>query len=107
MLLFSTHIYCEGWKQGKRCCLRNHRCLYKKKTNALLLILLHILHKGCHVTSLFLGGLFISKITPDNLSQPREHQDFLPVDDALLGDAVQVVVVAAGVPVFASAKTEQ
>ena len=46
-------------------------------------------------------------VTPDNLSQPREHQDFHPVDDAWLVDAVQVVVVAAGLPGFASAKTKQ
>ena len=27
MLIFSTHIYCEGWNQGEQCCFRNHRCL--------------------------------------------------------------------------------
>ena len=34
-------------------------------------------------------------VTTDDLSIPRKHQDFLPVDSALLGDAVQVVVVTA------------
>ena len=38
-------------------------------------------------------------VTPDNLSRPRKHQDFLPVCSALLGNDVQVVVVTAAVRV--------
>ena len=34
-------------------------------------------------------------VTTDDLSIPLKHQDFLPVNSALLGDAVQVVVVTA------------
>ena len=34
-------------------------------------------------------------VTTDDLSIPRKHQDFLPVNSALLDDAVQVVAVTA------------
>ena len=44
--------------------------------------------------------------SPGSLSKSRKYQDFLPVNDALLGDAVPVAVVTAGVPGFARAKTE-